>query len=84
MAPATPAALLALRDQDALPPEPPQAMPLAATFEKLAAHPPFKASFYSGYLLYADGEGWVWYLSTLDGESLPRVRSADGKAFPYK
>jgi hypothetical protein len=84
VAPATPAALLALRDHEGLPPEPPHALPLAATFTKLATRPQFKAPFYRGYLLYAENEGWVWYFSTLAGESLPRVRSVDGKTFPYK
>jgi hypothetical protein len=84
IAPTTPAALLAFRDHEALPPEGPRALPLGATFEKLAARPQFNAAFYKGYLLYAEGEGWVWYFSTLSGESLPRVRSSDAKVYPYK
>ena len=84
VAPTTPAALLAFREHEGLAPEPPQALPLAATFAKLSALPQFKTPFYRGYFLYAAGEGWVWYLSTLTGDSLPRVRSADGKPFPYK
>lgn len=84
VAPTTPAALLAFREHEGLAPEPPQALPLAATFAKLSALPQFKSPFYRGYFLYATGEGWVWYLSTLTGDTLPRVRSADGKAFPYK
>jgi hypothetical protein len=34
--------------------------------------------------MYTEGEGWVWYFSTMAGETLPRVRSTDGKVFPYK
>jgi hypothetical protein len=84
VAPTTPAALLAFRDHEGLAPEPPRALPLTETFTKLATRPQFKAPFYKGYLLYAEHEGWVWYFSTLAGEPLPRVRSADGKTFPYK
>jgi hypothetical protein len=84
VAPATPAALLAFRDQEGLAPEPPRALPLADVFVKLAGHPPFKTEFYKGYLLYTEPDGWMWYLSTLAGEPLPRIRSTDGKTFPYK
>ena len=84
IAPGTPAALLAFRDHESLPAEHPNALPLAATFAKLAARPQFKAPFYKGYLLHLEDEGWVWYFSTLSGESLPRVRSADAKTYPYK
>jgi hypothetical protein len=84
VAPATPAALLAFRDQEGLAPEPPRALPLADTFVKLAGHPPFMAELYKGYLLYSEPDGWMWYLSTLAGEPLPRIRSTDGKTFPYR
>jgi hypothetical protein len=84
IAPTTPAALLAFRDHEGLPPEDPRALPLAATFTKLAGRPQFKAQLYKGYLLYAEGEGWIWYFSTLSGETLPRIRSTDGKTYPYK
>jgi len=84
VAPETAAALLAFRDHEGLPPEPPHALPLAATFTKLAARPQFKAQFYKGYLLYTENDGWVWFFSTLSGEPLPRVRSVDGKTLPYK
>ena len=40
----------------------PQALPLAATFAKLSALSAFKRRSIRGYLLYAAGEGWVWYL----------------------
>jgi hypothetical protein len=84
IAPTTPAALLAFRDHEGAPAEPPRALPLAATFAKLAARPQFRAPFYKGYLLHLEDEGWVWYFSTLSGESLPRVRSTDAKTYPYK
>jgi len=84
IAPTTPAALLALREHEGIPAEHPRALPLAATFTKLATRPQFKAPLYNGYLLHLEDEGWVWYFSTLSGESLPRVRSTDAKAYPYK
>jgi hypothetical protein len=39
---------------------------------------------YKGYMIHSTAEGWVWYLSTLSGrESLPRIRAADGRSWPY-
>ena len=39
---------------------------------------------YKGYMIHSGTEGWVWYLSTLSGrESLPRIRAADGRSWPY-
>jgi hypothetical protein len=84
VAPTTPAALLAFREHEGLAPEPPEALPLAAMFAKLTTRPPFKAPFYRGYLLYTEGEGWTWYLSTLSGDALPHVRSADGRIHRHK
>jgi hypothetical protein len=84
VAPTTPAALQAFRDHEGLPPEHPRALPLATTFARLATRTEFKAPFYKGYLLHVESEGWVWYFSTLSGQSLPRVRSTDAKAWPYK
>jgi hypothetical protein len=41
--------------------------------------------FYSGYLIYLEREGWVWYLQSLSQrETLPRVRARDGAVYPYK
>lgn len=62
---------------------PPQVLTLAATFER--ARPRFPARpFYRGYMIYADRDGWVWYLSTLSGrESVPRVRGRDGRTWPW-
>jgi hypothetical protein len=42
------------------------------------------APFLSGYLIHLDDEGWVWYFSTLAGESKPRVRGRDGAVWPYR
>jgi hypothetical protein len=84
LAPTTPAALQAFRDHEGLPPEHPPALPLATTFARLATRAEFKAPFLKGYLLHVDSEGWVWYFSTPSGKSLPRVRSTDAKAWPYK
>jgi hypothetical protein len=40
--------------------------------------------YYKGYMIFSGGEGWVWYLSTLSGrESIPRIRAADGRMWPY-
>jgi hypothetical protein len=83
VAPTTPAALLAFREHEGLAPEPPQALPLETMFAKLT-RPPFKAPFYRGYLLYTEGEGWVWYISTLSGDALPHVRSTDGRVHRHK
>lgn len=38
----------------------------------------------SGYLVHIGDEGWVWYFSTLAGESKPRVRARDGAVWPYR
>jgi hypothetical protein len=71
-------------DDDPLPPFP-EIPPLATTFAALAAKPGFPMKpFFNGYLLHLPDEGWVWYLNTLGGESLPRVRARDGRQWPYK
>ena len=58
IAPTTPAALLAFRDHEGLPPEGPRALPLAAMFAKLA-----RATVQRGILqrlsAVRGGEGWV-------------------------
>lgn len=40
--------------------------------------------FLSGYAIHLADEGWVWYFSTLAGESRPRVRGNDGAVWPYR
>jgi hypothetical protein len=69
---------------DAVPPHP-SVLPLArlvtlAPVEKLLDGAPFL----SGYLIHSEDEGWVWYFSTLAGESKPRVRGRDGAVWPYR
>lgn len=71
-------------DDDPLPPFP-EIPPLMTTFAALSGRPGFPMKpFFDGYLLHLQGEGWVWYLQTLGGESLPRVRARDGRQYPYR
>lgn len=71
-------------DDDPLPPFP-EIPPLATTFAALSAKPDFPLKpFFNGYLLHLPDEGWVWYLNTLGGASLPRVRARDGRQWPYR
>ena len=70
-------------DDDPLPPFP-EIPALATTFATLGAKPDFpRKPFFDGYLLHLPDEGWVWYLQTLSGESLARVRARDGRQYPY-
>jgi len=74
------------RHRDEFLPPHPASLPLKGILDSLdrAGKLPAKP-FYSGYLIYLKDEGWVWYLSTLARqESIPRVRAADGKPFPYR
>jgi hypothetical protein len=57
-------------------------MPELVARARRGGHPP--APFLKGYLIHLDDEGWVWYLSKLGGESLPRVRAGDGRVWPYR
>jgi hypothetical protein len=57
------------------------ALPELLVRARQGGHP--QAPFLSGYLIHLEKEGWVWYLSTLGGESLPRVRAADGRVWPF-
>jgi hypothetical protein len=57
------------------------ALPELLDRARRGGHP--QAPFLSGYLIHLENEGWVWYLSTLGGESLPRVRAADGRVWPF-
>jgi hypothetical protein len=71
-----------LRDEPA--PPHPTVMHLSA----LLARPAVRAvlapvPFYDGYMIHLEREGWVWYLSTLANESMPRVRAVDGVPWPY-
>jgi hypothetical protein len=70
-------------DDDPLPPLP-EIPPLASTFAALSRKPNFpRKPFFDGYLLHLPDEGWVWYLQTLGGQSLDRVRARDGRQWPY-
>lgn len=62
---------------------PPEGLPLTRLIPALRETPRYTAPFLKGYLIHLEEEGWVWYLSALTGESLPRVRASDGRAWPY-
>lgn len=62
----------------------PSVLPLTA----LMARPPVRkmradVPFLNAYMIHSEGEGWVWYFSTLANESMPRVRARDGAVWPY-
>lgn len=43
------------------------------------------ASFYDGYMILNEREGWVWYLTGRGQmQTLPRVRAKDGAVYPYR
>ncbi|MFN7915375.1 MAG: hypothetical protein U0Q55_08540 [Vicinamibacterales bacterium] len=43
------------------------------------------ASFYDGYMIFNEREGWVWYLTGRGQmQTLPRVRAKDGAVYPYR
>jgi hypothetical protein len=63
--------------------------PAALRLGELVARPGVRralgdAPFFKAYMIHNAGEGWVWYFSTLDGQSVPRVRAADGAVWPYR
>jgi hypothetical protein len=63
----------------------PDAMRIANLVDVAAVRRALKgAPFLDGYMIHLEDEGWVWYFRTLDGESLPRVRAADGAVWPYR
>lgn len=71
-------------ERDSATPPNPAVLPLVKlvavpTVGKLIADVPFL----SGYAIHLADEGWVWYFSTLAGESKPRVRGRDGAVWPY-
>lgn len=71
--------------RESLPPHP-ASLPLKAILGGLEAAgklPP--KPFFGGYLIHLRDEGWVWYLHTLARQdSMPRVRAADGKPWPWR
>ena len=85
IAPTTPAALLAFRDHEGAAARAPQRA--AARRDIRQACGVVRSSmrrFTRAICCTLEGEGWVWYFSTLSGEPLPRVRSTDAKTYPYK
>src|SRR5262245_25508384 len=75
-------ALTSTPSREAAPPAP-DALPLPNMMQKVRGKLP-AVPFFRGYMIHSAGEGWVWYLSTLSGrESIPRIRAADGRQWPY-
>jgi hypothetical protein len=69
-----------------LPARAPDSLPLADVLARARKTGRFADyPFYSGYLIYLEREGWVWYLNSLSRrESIPRVRARDGAVYPYR
>lgn len=44
----------------------------------------YTAPYLSGYLVHLETEGWVWYLTPLGSESVPRIRATDARPWPYR
>lgn len=69
--------------------EGPAPHPSALSLPDLFARPGVRAMradvpFFNAYMIHLADEGWVWYLSTLANESMPRVRARDGAVWPYR
>jgi hypothetical protein len=69
--------------------EPPPAadiLPLVKLMPAARRKPAFaQPSFFDGYMIYNEREGWVWYLTGRGfDESLPRLRARDGASYPYR
>ncbi|MEP7118741.1 MAG: hypothetical protein ABI880_14225 [Acidobacteriota bacterium] len=59
-------------------------LPLPAILERARRGRGFAdRPFYAGYMIHLPREGWVWYFSSPSGDSFPRVRARDGRAYPY-
>ena len=67
------------------PPPAVDSLPLLQLMSTAQRKPAFaQPSFFDGYMIYNDSEGWVWYLTGRGfDESLPRLRARDAAAFPY-
>ena len=67
-------------------PQPPGSLSLTEVIRRAQKSGRFaEYPFYSGYLIYSEHEGWVWYLSSLARrESLPRIRARDGAVYPFR
>jgi hypothetical protein len=62
--------------------------PTAMAVPQMFQHPSVRRlaadlPYLNGYLISLEREGWVWYFSSLAGESRPRVRARDGAVWPY-
>jgi hypothetical protein len=72
-------------ERGSTPPPHPSILPLARLVTLPAVEKVMTgAPFLSGYAIHVAGEGWVWYFSSLAGESKPRVRGHDGAVWPYR
>ena len=78
-----PSRAAAMRPRPAPPPHP-TVLPTTTLMPRLQRDSRYAAPFLSGYLVHIDGEGWVWYLSPLSGDSVPRVRATDARPWPYR
>lgn len=72
-----------VRRREAAPPHP-SVLPLTRLVPGLQRDVRYAAPFLTGYLVHIEDEGWVWYLSPLSGDSLPRVRATDARPWPYR
>jgi hypothetical protein len=62
----------------------PASLPLTTLLTRPGAQRALKpVPFYSGYMIHVEGEGWVWYFSSLANETFPRLRARDGASYPY-
>lgn len=68
------------------PPPPADILPLVQLMPIARRKPAFaEPSFFDGYMIYNEREGWVWYLTGRGfDESLPRLRARDGASYPYR
>lgn len=73
----------AMRPRGNAPPHP-SVLPAVTLVPRLQRDSRYAAPFLSGYLVHLEDEGWVWYLAPLSGDSVPRVRATDGRAWPYR
>jgi hypothetical protein len=69
-----------------VPPPPADILPLGQLMSASRRKPAFaQPSFFDGYMIYNEREGWVWYLTGRGfDESLPRLRARDGAPYPYR
>jgi hypothetical protein len=73
----------AMRPRPAAPPHP-TVLPATALVSRLQRDARYTAPYLSGYLVHLEDEGWVWYLSPLGSDSVPRIRARDARPWPYR